>query len=148
MKKIAALTMLVMLAGCTTMPNAKPNVTLQFRPGSYTPAPGLTEMTVVGSDQKVYLSQEVVLSNEDVKSARVVLEPHGARIDLVFTKAGTERFARVTENNLMKPIAILVDGQVFSAPIVRTKIRGGRAVISGSFSEQEARRIADGITGK
>ena len=148
MKKIATLTMLVTLAGCTTMPSVKPGVTLQFRPGSHTPATGLTEMTVVGSDQKVYLSNEVVLSNADVKSARVVTGPSGPQIDIVFTKAGAERFTRATADNIMKPLGILVDGQLISAPIVREKISGGRAVISGRFSEQEARRIADGISTK
>jgi hypothetical protein len=148
MKKIATLMLMVTLAGCTTMPSAKPGVTLQFRPGSQTPATGLTEMTVVGSDQKVYLSNEVVLSNADVKSARVVTGPSGPQIDIIFTQPGTERFTRATANNIMRPLGILVDGQLISAPIVREKITGGRAVMSGPFSEQEARRIAAGISAR
>lgn len=148
MKKIATLMMFVTLAGCAMMPSAKPAVTLQFRPGSQTPATGLTEMTVVGSDQKVYLSNEVVLSNADVKSACVVTGPSGPQIDIVFTKPGAERFARATADNIMKPLGILVDGQLISAPIVREKISGGRAVISGRFSEHEARRIAAGIAAR
>ena len=41
-------------------------------------------MTVVGSDQTVYLSDEVVLSNEDVASSRVVSGPSGSQIEMVF----------------------------------------------------------------
>jgi len=45
----------------------------------------------------------------------------------------------------MKPIAILVDGNVVTAPIVREKITARNAEISGSLTVEEARRIAEGI---
>ena len=48
----------------------------------------------------------------------------------------------------MKPLVILVDGKVLSAPIVREKISGGRAVIAGRFTEEEAKHIANGIVGR
>ena len=44
-------------------------------------------------------------------------------------------------------LAMLLDGQLISAPIVREKIPGGKAVIAGRFSPEEAQRIADGIAG-
>jgi preprotein translocase subunit SecD len=148
MRKTAILTMLVALTGCATTPSARPRVALEFRPGSETPGPGLTEMTVVGSGQRVYLSKESVLSNPDVESARAVAGPGGPQIEIVFTRAGAKRFSRATEKGIMKPLGILVDGQLISAPIVREKIIGRKAVISGRFSDREARRIADGISGR
>jgi preprotein translocase subunit SecD len=105
-------------------------------------------MTAPGSESTVYISGDVVLSNTDVASARVVSRPSGPQISIVFTKLGAERFASATENNLMKPLGILVDGQLISAPIVRETITGGKATISGQFTEQEAKRIADGIDGR
>ena len=123
-------------------------VTLEFRPGSQSPGPGLTKMTVPGSERTVYVSDDVLLSNADVESAHTVSGPSGPQIEIVFTKAGAKRFTKATEQNIMKPLAILVDGKLLSAPIVREKITGRRAVISGQFTEQEARRIADGIVGK
>ena len=145
MKKIAVLPLWVTLVGCATVPGTRPGVALEFRPGSLAPAAGLTEMTVAGSGQKVYLSNETVLSNDDVKSSRVVPGAYGPQVEIVFTKAGADKFTRVTERSLMQPLGILVDGQLVSAPIVRETIRSSRALISGNFSDAEARRIAEGI---
>jgi len=148
MRIVMALVVVVALTGCATMPRQKAAVSVEFRTASQSPAPGLTEMMAAGSEQPVYVSGNVLLSNDSVKSARMVPSPYGPQIEIVFTKAGTEIFARATEQHLMKPIAILVDGKLISAPIVRDRISGGRAVISGKFTEQEAKRIADGIVGK
>ena len=148
MKKILLLAMVTALIGCVTVRSRNAAVTLEFRPGSQSPGPGLTEMTVPGSERPIYVSDDAVLSNADVKSARVVPGPSGPQIEIVFTKAGAERFATATENNLMKPLGIIVDGQLISAPTVREKVSGGRAIITGSFSEDEAKRIADGIVGR
>jgi preprotein translocase subunit SecD len=104
-------------------------------------------MAVPGSGRPVYVSDDILLSNADIASARVVSGPNGFQIEVSFTRVGTERFASATEQNIMKPLAILLDGRLISAPIVREKITGGRAVITGRFTEQEARRIADGIVG-
>lgn len=145
MKRILALTMLAAMTGCGTMPGAKPTVTLEFRPGSYTEKPGFTEMTVSGSDKRVYISRKAVLSNADVASARARTGPNGPQIEIVFTDGGTARFSQVTRDSIMKPIGILVDGKLISAPIVREQIRSHKAIISGSFSEEEARRIANGL---
>jgi preprotein translocase subunit SecD len=148
MKTMLTLVVVAALTGCATMRSQNASVTLEFRPGSQSPGSGLTEMTVPGSERPVYVSDDVLLSNADVESARVVSGPHGPQIEVVFTRAGTERFTTATEQNIMKPLAILVDGKLLSAPIVREKITGGRAVLSGRFTEQEAKRIADGIVGK
>ena len=148
MRIMRALVVVVALTGCATTPRQKASVALELRPASQSPGPGLTEMTASGSEKPVYVSDNVVLSNDSVKSARLVSGPGGPQIEIVFTKAGAERFATATEQNLMKPIAILVGGKLISAPIVREKISGGKAVISGRFTEEEAKRIADGIVGK
>jgi hypothetical protein len=148
MKKVLLLGLIAALAGCATPPPALPTVKLEFRPASFSPAPGLTEATIKGSDRKVYISGKVLLSNPDVASARVATSPNGPNVELKFTDDGARKFAAVTEQNLMKPIAIVVDGDVLCAPTVREKIVAGRAVISGAFSMVEARRIADGIRGQ
>jgi len=148
MKKIIVLAMVTALSGCATMRSQRTPVTLEFRPGSQSPGAGLTEMKVAGADQPVYISEDVALSNADIASSRVVSGPSGLQIEIVFTKAGSERFATVTGNNIRKPLGILVDGQLISAPVVMEKIVGGKALISGAFSQGEAKRIADGIVGR
>ena len=148
MKKVLILTVAAILTGCTTMRNPGTAVTLEFRPGSQSPGNGLTEMTVPGSKTPVYISEDVALSNADVQSARVLTGPNGQQIEIVFTKIGAERFAATTERLIRKPLGILVDGKLISAPVVMDKISGGKAIITGSFSVEEAKRIADGITGQ
>lgn len=148
MKKLLLPGIIVALTGCATIRSRPPAVTLEFRPGSQNPGPGLTQMTVPGASSPVYISEEVVLSNEDVQSARVGSGPNGPRIEIFFTKAGAERFATATASNIRNPLGILVDGQLISAPIVMEKITGRRADISGRFTQEEAKRIADGIVGR
>jgi len=148
MKYTLILTMVFVLTGCATMRDSTSNVALEFRLGSDSPAPGLTRMAVPGSKKPVYISKDVVLSNADVRDVRVSTGPNGPQIEIVFTNTGAEQFALLTVNNIGKPFAILVDGQLISAPIIMDKIFGGKAVIAGDFSPEEAKRIADGITGQ
>ena len=148
MRKILFLVMATVFAGCATMHNQKAHVRLEFRPGSQSPGSGLTEMTASGSETPVYISDDVALSNVDIKSARVKTGLNGRQIEIVFTETGAERFAQTTEQLAGKLLGILVDGELISAPRVMEKISGGRAVITGKFSKQEAERIASGITGR
>ena len=150
MKKfLLPLGFILMLSACSTTtpppPSSAPRARLEFRPALYTAAPGLTERTVKGSDQKVYVSDQVLLSNEHVASAWVGKTELGPNVEIKLTREGKQALAEATEANVNKAIAILVDGEVLSAPLVHHKISGGRATISGVFNEEEARRIADGI---
>ena len=61
----------------------------------------------------------------------ITLDSRGARI-----------FERVTSENVGRQLAIVLDGKVQSAPVIRERIGGGRAVISGSFTLDEARDLA------
>jgi len=61
---------------------------------------------------------------------------------LSFNEEGSEQFARMTEENIDNSIAIIIDDQVVSAPVVRGKITGGKAMISGNFSMDEACLLA------
>ncbi len=58
-------------------------------------------------------------------------------INIEFTPEGTKKFADVTRRSVGRPLAILLDGVILSAPRVNGPIPGGKAQISGSFSLQE-----------
>ncbi|RMF54729.1 MAG: protein translocase subunit SecD, partial [Calditrichaeota bacterium] len=62
--------------------------------------------------------------------------------DLTFNEQGARDFARVTGANVGKPLAIILDGKVHSAPVIRDKIRNGRARITGLESIEEAKDLA------
>ena len=136
-----------LLAGCTAVQemDTAPPVEMETRAASRAPADGLTEMVVQGWDDTVYVAEQVLLANEDIASAGVVAGPDGPRVEIVFTEAGAQRLAAATREHLSECLAILIDGHVVCAPVVRSEITGGRALITGRFTEDEARRIVGGL---
>jgi protein-export membrane protein SecD len=59
-----------------------------------------------------------------------------------FSANGTRRFAQITQENVGKPFAIVLDNEVISAPIIREPILQGSGQISGGFTAQEANDMA------
>lgn len=107
----------------------------------------MTPATVTGTGDVVYLHERVELSADDVASTRVV-EGIGGRpsVEVKFSEDGARRFAELTRNNVGRRFAIVVDGRVVSAPMIRDEIPGGRALITGNFTLEEAKRIAEGLS--
>jgi bla regulator protein BlaR1 len=118
---------------------------LEVRLAELQPAAGLIEAVVQGSNQKVYLQPRAVVTGTDVASARVV-DAGGGRysVSLAFSAAGSNRLAESTRIHVGRPVAILLNGTVISAPVVRSMIRDS-AVITGDFTREEADRIAAGF---
>lgn len=84
------------------------------------------------------------LTGADLQSAQVVFDSQTGKpaISLQFTPEGGNKFATLTEKNIQKPLPIILDGEVISAPIVQGKITGGSAQISGTFTVEEAKQLA------
>jgi len=59
-----------------------------------------------------------------------------------FNKDGAKKFARITEVNIERNLAIVLDGRVQSAPVIKSKIPDGHAVIEGNFTMEEAKNLA------
>lgn len=105
------------------------------------PAPSLTAAVVRGSDTKVYLHAERLLTLEHIARVSFSRQESGvAEISLVMTDDGAKILAEATAEHLDRPIAILVGDTVISAPIVRGKI-SRNAVIHGRFTRTEMVRI-------
>jgi preprotein translocase subunit SecD len=123
-------------------------VRFEVRLAEESPAGGLREV-VVSSGRKIYLHQEIVVGNSDITSARVV--PGGSastfNVTVAFNADGAEKMRRATEGHIGKPMAILIDGEVVMAPVVRSAIAAS-AAITGNFSRAEADRIVAGIVGR
>lgn len=80
------------------------------------------------------------LSNADVRFDQSHLnEPV---VTLKFNAEGSQKFAQITANNIGKRLAILLDGKVQSAPRIREEIPSGEAVITGTFSIEEAQDLS------
>lgn len=111
------------------------------------PAPGLQEAKVADSNRVVYLHNEVVVTNGDIASVRVIRQGNGSTqhaISVEFNKAGAAKMRAATASNIGKPLAILLDGQVVMAPVVRSPIEAN-AVITGKYTKAEAERMAGRI---
>jgi preprotein translocase subunit SecD len=83
-----------------------------------------------------------LMTGDAVDDARVDFDPNGqVEVALRMTSAGADDFARITSENVGRQLAIVLDGVVYSAPVIRSAITGGQASISGGFSTEEARRL-------
>lgn len=100
--------------------------------------------TGINTGQAYILDADTVLSGEHIIKAESVYDKNYDMylIAIEFDAKGAELFAEITKANIGKPLAIVLDGAVVSAPIVHEQITGGKAIISGNFSEQETRDLA------
>lgn len=89
------------------------------------------------------MSGKVVLTGSDLKDAKAqVSQGNQAVVGLEFSEEGGQKFGDLTARNIGKQIAIELDGEVLTAPVVQEAITGGRAQISGSRSVEEAEHLA------
>lgn len=111
---------------------------------SGTPPEG-SEVLLGFKDKKPYLvAKESALDGEDISYAAPGFAA-GTKVPVAmfhFNGHGTRRFAHVTEENVGKPFAIVLDDKVISAPVIREPITGGSGQISGNFTLEEANSVA------
>ena len=92
---------------------------------------------------------EAVLTGSDIKNAQAGVDDSGTVKDYVvqlqFTDEGAQKFATATAANIGKPIYIIYDGAVASAPTVQSAITDGNAVINKISSYEEAENLASTI---
>jgi preprotein translocase subunit SecD len=96
-------------------------------------------------DSKIALEDKTLLTGQYITDARVEIDSRsfgGSHVSLEFDPQGARIFERVTGDNVGRSLAIVLDGVVYSAPNIKDKIGGGRAVITGSFSDEEAKVLA------
>ena len=86
------------------------------------------------------------LTGRDIVSAYPYKDQFGQRsIQLAFNSRGAKHFADVTRANVGRLMAIVLDGHLYCAPVIKDAITGGQASISGRFSDEESKSIADAL---
>ncbi len=87
------------------------------------------------------------LTGKNLKRAKVEFDQVTGtpQIGLEFDSEGTKLFAQLTKENIGKRIAIYLDGVPIQIPVVNTEITNGQAVITGSYSLQEAKDVVRGL---
>jgi preprotein translocase subunit SecD len=92
---------------------------------------------------KIAVKRRIMVSGEQLVDAKQSFDQDGrAVVSIKFDSAGARRFGRVTQENVNKPFAIILDDKVLSAPNINEPILGGQAQISGNFTVESANQLA------
>jgi preprotein translocase subunit SecD len=93
--------------------------------------------------EPILVKRQTLLTGDKLEDARVEFGQVGSipHIAIRFNAEGARRFDQVAEVNVGKELAIVLDGTVYSHPVIKERHYGGRAVIEGNFSPDEARDL-------
>jgi preprotein translocase subunit SecD len=106
-------------------------------------------MTNNASGETMHVQKTPLMDYTAISSATVTTDPSSGdpEINVELSDVGKELFAAVTKENLNKRMAIVLDGQLYMAPVIRSEITGGKVQITGHFTEEEASELAAKING-
>jgi len=101
----------------------------------------LSEETLLSQKQQSF--KDTGLTGQQLEESRLNFnqQTNQSEVGLLFNDEGRDLFKEITERNQGKPVAIYLDGNIISAPIVQAVIRNGEAVISGNFTVSEAKEL-------
>jgi preprotein translocase subunit SecD len=89
------------------------------------------------------VKRRVMVSGDQLVDAKQSFDQDGQPVvSITFNSSGARRFGRVTQENVGKPFAIILDDKVLSAPNINEPILGGQAQISGNFTVESANALA------
>ncbi|PYO57031.1 MAG: protein translocase subunit SecD [Candidatus Rokuibacteriota bacterium] len=98
------------------------------------------------AEQKIpyVVRKKALLTGRDLATARVSIDQNTGEpyVSVEFNAAGAKAFSDLTEANVNKRLAIILDGNVHSAPVIRERIPSGRAQITGGFTTEDATDLA------
>jgi len=105
--------------------------------------PGSQVLPMADGSGFMAVKRRVMVSGDQLTDAQQSFDQDGRPdINIKFNTAGARRFGRVTQENVNKPFAIILDDKILSAPNINEPILGGNAQISGSFTVQSAHDLA------
>lgn len=94
-------------------------------------------------DAKILLKAVPILDGDRITDARVVYdESHQPVVSFTLDSQGAKIFGDFSGSNIGKRMAIVLDGKVYSAPVIRQRIGGGSGQISGGFTKEQASDLA------
>lgn len=89
------------------------------------------------------VKSRALISGDLLSGASTGIDEYGRPVvNMTFNSIGAKKFGDITKENVGRPFAIVLDGKVLTAPVIRSIILGGTAQISGDFTTQEASNLA------
>ena len=105
--------------------------------------PGSQVLPLADGSGAMAVKRRVMVSGDQLVDAKQSFDQNGVPVvSITFNTAGARRFGRVTQENVNKPFAIILDDKILSAPNINEPILGGQAQISGSFTVESANQLA------
>jgi protein-export membrane protein SecD len=111
--------------------------------------PGPTDMVVPVANPRedgatqLFVQKVPLLSGQNLTDAQQSFEGGGQPVvSFKFDSIGAKKFGQITSQNVGKRFAIVLDGKVITAPVIKDAILGGSGIISGSFTVQTAGDLA------
>ncbi|HWK43083.1 MAG TPA: protein translocase subunit SecD [Stellaceae bacterium] len=95
-----------------------------------------------GTPSQYVVRRRIMVGGDTLTGAQATFQNNEPVISFKFDSNGARKFGDATRENVGKPFAIVLDGKVISAPVIREPITGGSGVISGSFTVQSANDLA------
>ncbi len=99
----------------------------------------------IGLYEMIAVRSQIELTGDVISEARVAFDPatNVPEVSMTMDSEGGRRWARITGANIGRPVAIVLDGQVYSYPTVRSQINNGRSSISGMGGLREAEDLVN-----
>ena len=123
---------------------------MEFRMVDPSISPDQAQRGSVPADSEILMSEaspkvpyvvkkQVLVSGGDLTDAQPGFDQRSGEpiVSFKFNNTGARKFAQVTQENVGRPFAIVLDDEVISAPVIREPITGGSGQISGNFTVQQ-----------
>ena len=120
------------------------NLTFRFVIQNEEPSFGSEQLLFEDGSEKAVVSKRIILSGENLIDAKPSMDNQTNETVVTFSldRVGSKRFAKATSSGVGKRLAIVLDGKIISAPVIRDAIVGGSGQISGDFTFQSATDLA------
>jgi len=109
-----------------------------------TPPPGVVFLPGEREGERIAVRRRVEVDGANLTNARAAQDHRTGEwvVHFTFDSIGTRRFAQITRENVGRRFAVVLDGKVITAPVIREPILGGQGQISGSFTARSAHDLA------
>ncbi len=120
------------------------NLTFRFVTNTTEDSFGAEKLRYEDSDEEENVSKRIILSGDNLLDAqpRMNTESNETVVSFTLDRVGAKRFGKATSTGLGKQLAIVLDGKIISAPVIRDTIASGSGQISGGFTFQSATDLA------
>ena len=120
------------------------NLTFRFVSNDNSDSFGTEKLIYENSSEEDFVSKRIILSGDNLLDAQPRMDSQNNETVVSFTldRVGAKRFGKATSTGIGKQLAIVLDGKIISAPIIRDTIASGSGQISGGFTFQSATDLA------